>query len=241
MFIKKYIEKIVLFLSFVFVIGIFWAASELIHETTSSTARLSKILTNQDGVISRALFSPQDTIKEVVINLIEHEQKRVSLAIYSFTDPDIAKALIDAHERGIRVEVVVDRGYAADKFSRVNQLANAKIFVTVYQPPHSDNSNTHCIMHNKFFIFEKNVKNKQILLTGSFNCTRSANASNKENVLVIEEPNIIGAYYREFNQLKKSCLPISGQAEKYLDQEKEGVEDSTSGLLSRILGVFFGF
>ena len=88
---------------------------------------------------------------------------------------------------------------------------------------------------------KKNLKNKQILFTGSFNCTRSANASNKENVLVIEDVNIIRAYYREFNQLKKSCLPISGHAESSIGQEETKSDNDNGGFLSKIFSFDFGF
>ena len=208
---SNYFQNFFIYLTFIIILSIFCVTAYIIQESTSTTARLSKIITTKDGKVSRALFSPQDNIKDIIINLIEHEQKSINLAIYSFTDPDITKALIDAHNRGIRVEVAVDRGYASDKFSRVSQLANAGIFVTVFQPKISGDSKLNCIMHNKFFVFSKNLKNKQILVTGSFNCTRSANSSNKENVIITEDQEIINSYIQEFINLKKSCMPISGQ------------------------------
>lgn len=239
----KYIKSFFVYFSFILVLAIFYVAANIIQESTNPTAKLSKILLNPENKILKAFFSPQNNIKDIIINIINHEQSKIYLAIYSFTDPDIAKALIDAHNRGVRVEIIVDKCYIGDKFSRVSQLANSGIFITVFQPDNTNNSgaHSHCLMHNKFFIFDRNLKNRQILLTGSFNCTRSANSSNKENVIILEDESIINSYIKEFIMLKKSCLPISGQNQEYINSNSKLKSDEDNGFWSNFLGLSWLF
>ncbi|XKE83199.1 phospholipase D-like domain-containing protein [Stutzerimonas chloritidismutans] len=41
----------------------------------------------------------------------------------------------------------------------------------------------------------------RLLLNGSFSCTRSATTSNEENLLVIDHPQLLADYGREFESL----------------------------------------
>ncbi len=97
---------------------------------------------------------------------------------YSFTSPEVTRALIQAKQRGIDVRVVLDWKANSAKGSAgvaaMNLLANAGIPVrTVSQFK---------IMHDKVIITDgRNVE------TGSFNYSRAAANSNSENALVIRD------------------------------------------------------
>ena len=47
-------------------------------------------------------------IRDVILKLIENEQRCIKVAMYTFTDPIVAAALLKAKKRGVRVECVVD-------------------------------------------------------------------------------------------------------------------------------------
>jgi phosphatidylserine/phosphatidylglycerophosphate/cardiolipin synthase-like enzyme len=51
-------------------------------------------------------------------------------------------------------------------------------------------------MHHKFALCDA-----QVLLTGSFNWTRSASDHNQENILVTQETRLVEAFAREFERL----------------------------------------
>ena len=51
-------------------------------------------------------------------------------------------------------------------------------------------------MHHKFCVVDKSV-----LLTGSYNWTKSAADRNQENLLVTEDPKMVKAYISEFENL----------------------------------------
>ncbi|RYF40322.1 MAG: phospholipase D family protein, partial [Cytophagaceae bacterium] len=49
-------------------------------------------------------FSPEGTGRLLVLNTIGSAQQSIRMMAYSFTDPDVMKALIAAHQRGVDVK-----------------------------------------------------------------------------------------------------------------------------------------
>lgn len=196
-------------------------ASKFVHEFTVS-GNITSIITASDGTFSKALFSPQDNIKETVIGLIKSEKEKICVASYTLTDQDIAKALIKAKKRGMQVELIVDKCYQSDKFSKVALIAQKGIPVFVFQPMSKDNfcdvkkAKAYGLMHNKFLIFYNNLEGKKILMTGSFNLTRSANEYNKENIVILENKEIIQDFDKEFSMMKKQSVPLNRDSSSFI-------------------------
>lgn len=153
-----------------------------------------------EGCIKHALFSAYDDIQKNLIDLINKEQSSIKIAIYSFTDKDIAQALIAAHQKGIAVEIVCDCSCLQARFSKINLLAQQGIKTHIYFPA-QDNAFTNDLMHHKFVLFEKNILDKSLLWTGSFNFTKSANSKNQENVIIVDDAYLIQLYQNHFNRL----------------------------------------
>lgn len=148
----------------------------------------------------RAYFSPHDNIKQHLIDLITHEKQSIKVSVYTFTDKEIAAALIEAQKRGVAVEVITDGSASKDKFSKIAYLNQAGIRVCVYEPKEEGLINN--IMHHKFVLFGKNKDDKPLLWTGSYNFTKSANIKNQENVVVLDDPHIVDQYLKQFERLK---------------------------------------
>lgn len=156
--------------------------------------------------VLQALFSPDDSIKDYQIDLIEHEQESLDIAIFSFTDPDTAQAVLDAYKRGVKVRIVCDRGSSVGEFSKILLLRRAGIPIyvcptTLDENKVDDKAMFGALMHNKFIIFGKTVGDKRLLWTGSFNFTRTANARNQENVIILSDATIIERYAQQFEKL----------------------------------------
>ncbi len=151
---------------------------------------------------NRVLFSPDDDVVGALIDYINQEQTSIKVAIFSFTNKDIAHALTRAHERGVRIEVVVDSAYGRDKFSKIEWLKEAGIPVFCYNPANNKTLLSD-IMHHKFMIFSKNKNNHSLVWTGSFNFTKSAAVNNQENVIVIDDSDVAKKYEQQFDRLKK--------------------------------------
>ncbi len=162
-----------------------------------------------DGQVSQSYFSPEDDLRSLLISLIDAEQQQILFAIYTFTEKNIAQALIRATNRGVQVQGVVDRSYGHSRYSKVGMLANAQVPISVYQT--SANERQAGLMHNKFMIFSKNIAGKSLLWTGSYNFTNRASCKNQENALILDNPHIIRQFEQYFARLQSHSLPISGR------------------------------
>jgi phosphatidylserine/phosphatidylglycerophosphate/cardiolipin synthase-like enzyme len=178
--------------------------------STYDDYRLKQNLIAEDGTVAHAYFSPEDDLRSLLISLINAECKSIRFAIYTFTDAAIAQALLQAAQRGVAIEALVDRSYGHDKYSKVCTLANAHIPVWVYQT--AANEKEAGLMHNKFCLFEENAGKKSLLWTGSYNFTNRASSKNQENIIILDTPSIIESYSGYFARLKSHALQISGPA-----------------------------
>ncbi len=142
-----------------------------------------------------ALFCPEDGCASRLIAEIAGSTESVHVAIYYFSHPDIADALIEAHERGVDVKVLGDgdANYSeqygpGNNYETVQRLKEAGV-------SYRDDGNA-AIMHNKFAIIDG-----AMVLTGSFNYTLSADESNNENLVVLVSTRMADAFEREFQYL----------------------------------------
>ena len=53
-------------------------------------------------------FTPGDPVDDILIGVIGQARQQVLVQAFSFTHKAIARALVDAHRRGVRVEVLAD-------------------------------------------------------------------------------------------------------------------------------------
>ncbi len=158
----------------------------------------------------QVLFSPEDHIADQLISLIEKEKKSIRAAVYCLMHRGICNALIDAHKRGVNVEVIVDP-YSVKSRSPVNKMGAAQIPVFVWDPPTLESkkgrktNKRKPLMHDKFCVL-----GEATVWTGSFNFTFEATNSNRENVIVLESSEVARSYLEEFKRLKKQgCVPLT--------------------------------
>lgn len=143
------------------------------------------------------LYSSQDDIATYLVDYINKSQRRVWIAGYYFTHPDIAHAVGQAKARGLDVRVVLDSSQADnDKYSGATYLRNAGVNVLI--------NSRHAIMHHKFVICDEDRVG-----FGSANFTKAAMKrggnpakSNAENFnLFFGVPALVKQYADEFERL----------------------------------------
>ena len=61
-----------------------------------------------------------------MVREVNAAKTQVLVQAYSFTSAPIAKALVDAHKRGVKVVAVLDKSNETDKYSAATFLANAR-------------------------------------------------------------------------------------------------------------------
>lgn len=58
---------------------------------------------------NRVYFSPNGGGTQAIINEIASAKVQILVQAYSFTSAPIAKTLVDAHKRGVKVEALLDK------------------------------------------------------------------------------------------------------------------------------------
>lgn len=148
-------------------------------------------------------FTPGDAIDNTIVAAIAAAEREVLVLAYAFTHPGIARALHAAHRRGVRVELVADRGQTLElPHSAVPALARDGIAVWV--------DGNFGAAHNKVVIIDADGP-RATTITGSYNFTLAAQKKNAENVVLFRDnPEIAGAYRAYFRRLQAKAQRWSG-------------------------------
>jgi len=150
-----------------------------------------------------ALFTPGDAIDIRLAELIDAARGEVLVNAFSFTNRRIGRALAAAQARGIRVEIVADRGQTLDlPASAVPALARQGIAVWL--------DGNFAAAHNKVMIID-GVSSQAVLVTGSYNYTGAAQSRNAENVLIVRhDPALASQYRSNFVRLRERAQRYEG-------------------------------
>lgn len=66
---------------------------------------------------AQLLFSPHDRSSQAVVENLDHARSNVFVQAYSFTSAPNAKALVDAHRRGVNIQLILDTSQRTEKYS----------------------------------------------------------------------------------------------------------------------------
>lgn len=117
----------------------------------------------------------------VIVDHLSSAKKTVLVQAYSFTHKEIAAALVAAKKRGVDVRAILDAGQRSERYSSLDFLANSGIPTSVVEMPGH--------FHNKSIVIDD-----QVVITGSYNFTTSAETRNAENVLFIRDASLAAKY-----------------------------------------------
>lgn len=134
------------------------------------------------------------SIEEKLIGFINSAQTSIHIASFEFNLPRVTDALINAKLRGVDVRWVTDdeNGLGIDAQPNRGQFTR----LTQNGIEVKDDLGRSALMHNKFWIFDK-----QITWTGSTNITVNGIYKQNNNVIVIRSPEIALIYEREWEEL----------------------------------------
>lgn len=192
------------------------------HPNDPAAAFAQRELKADGEPIKRAIFTTDSNLKKILIGLINDEKKGMSIAIYTFTEPDIAQAVINAQKRGVQIEVIADGSQADCIGSTLLKLIDSGIPVYIWR-----HERTQAIMHNKFALFDSTLNGHTLVWTGSYNFTKAASIANQENVLVLEDSNLMTDYRKEFAHLKEQSTNYSFSQEVPSRQEDPSCQEGS--------------
>lgn len=146
-----------------------------------------------DGVPLEIYFSPDDGVAAHIMELLRGAQKSIHFMAYSFTADDFGEILRQKAQDGLIVSGVMETDQvASNKGTEYDPFLAAGL--QVYKDGNSGQ------MHHKVFIIDD-----EIVVTGSYNFSISAEKKNDENVVIFFDPAIASQYLAEFERVLRAA------------------------------------
>lgn len=129
---------------------------------------------------------PYSLDKRLVVRLT-NAKTRVDAALYHLDSTPVADALIEAHDRGVKVRVVTEANNVDE--AEIERLQEVGI-------PVADDGDNDGYMHHKFIVIDE-----RYVWTGSYNTTYNGAYRNNNNVILIDSVPLAYNFTQEFREL----------------------------------------
>lgn len=160
---------------------------ELFNKRFGSGGKVDYPIIHLNGIKFENYFCPEDSCKDHVLEGLERARDNIRFMTFSFTDDDIGNLLIKKHNQGVDVTGLFEK-FQNSTWNEYEKLKQNGLDVNW-----DENKNN---MHHKVFIIDEKV-----VITGSYNPTKSANTVNDENIVVIHDKDIAQKYLIEFERV----------------------------------------
>lgn len=142
-----------------------------------------------NGTPIQVIFTSEDpALESNIIPIVNGATSSIRFLAFSFTDYPLANAMIQRMQQGVDVAGVMDKIQAGGQGAELGTLFCAGVPVR-----HDGNKQ---FMHNKVIIVDE-----RFVITGSLNFSTSAEESNDENVIIIDNPDIARLYMQDFERV----------------------------------------
>ncbi len=141
-----------------------------------------------DGTRIETVFAAQGPVEERIIATLRGAQRSISFLAFSFTDDEIAQAMLDRRAAGVALAGVFETTGSNTEFSEFGKMKERG--VPVYQDGNP------WVMHHKVIIIDE-----RIVIFGSYNFSNNAATQNDENLLIVENPDIARAFKAEYDRI----------------------------------------
>lgn len=138
-----------------------------------------------------------------LLSSLKEAQHSIDIAIYSFTNREIAKALRDVAAKGVKVRVIYDESSnePSNQSSTIGYLAKLQnIEVCTLKGKQAKNGKYFGIMHMKVAIVDDLV-----LFIGSANWSKNAFENNYETLLRTTDPALVRKSKQTFTEMRAKC------------------------------------
>lgn len=134
-----------------------------------------------------AVWTP--SIKDTIISYIDSAKHTIDVTMYDAENQEIIEALNEAKDRGVIVRFISDEGTENPVFENLDPEI----------PLHLGNADG--LMHNKFFVFDREVADSCWVMTGSTNHTEGNLGWDFNNLICIQDQSLARAYTLEFEEM----------------------------------------
>ena len=164
----------------------------LVMATVSNSSGEIKVYFNHivdHSVATDEMAVYTSNITDTIISYIDKAQQNLDITIYEAENQAIVDAINAANDRGVQVRVISDD----DGTNAILDGLNANI-------PYLE-GNPDGIMHDKFFIIDRDDVDNAWVLTGSMNHTVANLGWDYNNVITIQDQSLARGYTLEFNEM----------------------------------------
>jgi phosphatidylserine/phosphatidylglycerophosphate/cardiolipin synthase-like enzyme len=154
-------------------------------------------------------FTPGENCTGEIVDVINNAVNNIWVQAYSFTSRPIAKALIVAKERGVNVQIIMDKEALSGNKGILRFFTRSKIPVWIDKQP--------AIAHSKVMVIDQTR-----VITGSFNFTRAAQQQNAENLLIIDDENLAKKYLANWKNRQQVSEFYKGRVYTTSDEPSSG-------------------
>ena len=164
------------------------------EQKSDNTAHDFKI----DGIHFESYFSPSDETNCHIMEALRSADHQVLIGLLLITKDDLVDEIIDLHQQGIEVRMIVeDAGTSSLALSRLMQ---AGVNVAIHDPSG--------LFHHKYAIIDEGFPDSDpTVITGSHNWTLSADNINDENTLIIHDQSITNIFRQEYEARWRELNP----------------------------------
>jgi phosphatidylserine/phosphatidylglycerophosphate/cardiolipin synthase-like enzyme len=146
-------------------------------------------------------------IERQIVAAINHAHKGsyIRIAVYSFDRVNVAKRLIEAHRRGVHVQVL----HNDHQYTKAMKMLKHALGTNRGKKSWDYTCKTGCrsqqgVLHDKIYLFERTGGAKNVVMTGSANLTGNAAIHQFNDLLVRKSsPGLHDLMLRLFRELKK--------------------------------------
>jgi phosphatidylserine/phosphatidylglycerophosphate/cardiolipin synthase-like enzyme len=146
-----------------------------------------------DGISMEVYFSPDDKVAQRIVELLRGAQQSITFMAYSFTAGDFGKIISQKAKQGLKINGVMEQEQV-----KSNKGTEFTYFERAGLPVYKDGNPGQ--MHHKVFIIDE-----QIVITGSYNFSFSAETQNDENVMIFFDRQIAAEYLSEFARVESQA------------------------------------
>jgi len=148
-----------------------------------------------NGSLVRVYFSPDDQVEQALSGLVKDARSSIHFLAFSFTLNDLGDDLVHAQAAGVKVSGVMDADQGpTNQGTELPRFKSAGLDVRLDGNPGQ--------MHEKAVIVDG-----QAVALGSYNFSSSAEKTNDENLIIINDPGIAGQYLQEFQRIYDLARP----------------------------------
>ncbi len=157
------------------------------------TAIAAELILRKDTPV-RVFFSPRGNATSGIVQALDTARSEILVQAHTLLSPAITRSILDAHERGVRIQVILDKSERQEGLTPAVQLVHAGVPVFL--------DGAHASANDRVIVIDGRT-----VITGSMNFSTSSDEMNGENLLIIESPELARAYTVNWKSHRSHSAP----------------------------------